>query len=104
MLVGVMTLSGCATKNYVREQIAPVTARVADLESTTDENAERIDAVDTRAQEGIAGANTAAGGAQRSADAADAAAAEADRVVCSAILNGGQLQLFTDRDYSPLIQ
>ena len=79
MLVGVVTLSGCATRGYVDQQIAPVEARVDELESTTDEHAERIDAVDNRAQQGIAGANNAANSAQQAADAADAAAAAADR-------------------------
>lgn len=80
MLAGVVTLSGCATRGYVDQQIAPVQARVAELESTTEEHAERIDAVDNRAQQGIAGANDAAQAAQASADAADAAAADADRM------------------------
>jgi OOP family OmpA-OmpF porin len=80
MLAGVVTLSGCATRGYVDQQIAPVQARVAELESTTEEHAERIDAVDNRAQQGIAGANTAAQAAQTAADAADAAAADADRM------------------------
>ena len=79
MLAGVVTLSGCASKGYVNRQIAPVQARVAELESTTEEHSERIDAVDNRAQQGIAGANTAAQAAQRAADAADAAAADAAR-------------------------
>ncbi len=78
-LVGVVTLSGCASRGYVRDQIAPVEGRVTELESTTEEQAERIDAVDNRAQQGIAGANDAAQTAQQSADAADAAAADADR-------------------------
>jgi hypothetical protein len=56
-LVGAMTLSGCATKSFVLEEIAPVEARVAELESTTEEHAERIDAVDRRAQDGISTAN-----------------------------------------------
>ena len=73
MLAGVVTLSGCATRGYVDQQIAPVQSRVAELESTTEEHAERIDAVDNRAQQGIAGANTAAQSAQGAADAADAA-------------------------------
>ena len=87
MLAGVVTLSGCATRGYVDQQIAPVQARVAELESTTEEHSERIDAVDNRAQQGIAGANNAAQAAQAaqtSADAADAAAADADRMAESA--------------------
>jgi outer membrane protein OmpA-like peptidoglycan-associated protein len=49
------------------------------LESTTEEHAERIDAVDNRAQQSIAGANDAAQAAQASADAADDAQQSADQ-------------------------
>ena len=79
MLVGLVTLSGCASRGYVDQAIAPVEARVAELESTTEEHAERIDAVDNRAQQGIAGANNAAQAAQQSAENADSAAAGAAR-------------------------
>jgi OOP family OmpA-OmpF porin len=79
MLIGVVTLSGCASRGYVRGQVAPVADRVASLESTAEEHSERIDAVDNRAQQGIAQANNAASTAQQAADAADAAASAADR-------------------------
>ena len=42
IMVGMVALSGCATKSYVREQIAPVTQRVDALETRlqqTDETA-----------------------------------------------------------------
>ena len=84
ILVGGMTLSGCATKNFVLEEIAPVEARVAELESTTEEHAERIDAVDRRAQDGISTANSAAAAADSKADDASEEAATADRKAESA--------------------
>jgi outer membrane protein OmpA-like peptidoglycan-associated protein len=83
-LVGAMTLSGCATKSFVLEEIAPVEARVAELESTTEEHAERIDAVDRRAQDGISTANSAAEAADSKADDASEEAATADRKAESA--------------------
>ena len=82
ILIGAVSLSGCATKNFVLEEIAPVEARVAELESTDTEHAERIDAVDQRAQEGITQANqanTAASAADRKAESAGEDAATADR-------------------------
>ena len=84
ILVGGVTLSGCATKNFVLEEIAPIEARVAELESTTEEHAERIDAVDRRAQDGISTANSAAAAADSKADDASEEAATADRKAESA--------------------
>jgi len=79
MMVGVVALSGCATKGYVRETVSPVEARVTDLEGTTDELGEQIDAVDERAQQGIQQASNAAEAAQTSANAAGDSAAAAGR-------------------------
>ena len=84
ILVGGVALSGCATKDFVLAEIAPVEARVADLESTTEEHAERIDAVDRRAQDGISTANSAAAAADSKADDASEEAATADRKAESA--------------------
>ena len=79
MLVGVVTLSGCATQGFVRQELEPIEARVSELESTSEEHAERIDAVDSRAQQGINEANNAAQAAQQSADQATEDAATAGR-------------------------
>lgn len=79
ILIGAVTLTGCATKSFVLEEIAPLQARVSELESTDSEHAERIDAVDRRAQEGISGANSAAAAADTNADGAGEAAGAADR-------------------------
>jgi outer membrane protein OmpA-like peptidoglycan-associated protein len=83
-LAGLLLLSGCATKKYVREQIAAVDTRVVSVSNQARENAERIDAVDVRAQQGItdaaaarqaaAAADTRAGQAQTSAQTAQTAA------------------------------
>jgi outer membrane protein OmpA-like peptidoglycan-associated protein len=94
ILVGAVTLSGCATKSFVEEQIAPIEARVSELESTTDEHAERIDAVDQRAQQGITDArNTAQAGDEAVLDEANQAnqnAATADRKAESAQTSADQ--------------
>ena len=79
MLVGVVTLSGCATQGFVRQELAPIEARVSELESTSEEHAERIDAVDGRAQQGINQANNAAQAAQQDADQATEDATAAGR-------------------------
>ena len=78
-MAGVVALSGCATKGFVRETVSPVETRVGDLEATADELGEQIDSVDQRAQQGIEGANNAASSAQSSADAAGDSAAAAGR-------------------------
>ena len=82
ILIGAVSLSGCATKSFVLEEIAPIEARVAELESTDTEHAERIDAVDQRAQSGITQANqanSAAATADGKAESAGEDAATADR-------------------------
>lgn len=79
ILVGAVTLSGCATKNFVLEELAPIETRVAELESTDQEHAERIDGVDRRAQDGIGQANNAAAAADTKAVGAGEDAAAADR-------------------------
>ena len=94
ILVGAVTLSGCATKGFVEEQIAPLESRVSELESTTEEHSERIDAVDQRAQQGITdarnAAQSAADQAAGQADQANAAAATADRKAESAQTSADQ--------------
>ncbi len=82
MLAGIMVLSGCATKKYVREQIQAVQPGIQEAQTAVKENAERIDAVDKRAQQGISAAEAAdqkAGQAQQSAQTAQNSAQAADR-------------------------
>jgi outer membrane protein OmpA-like peptidoglycan-associated protein len=69
--------TGCATKKYVRQQVAAVDNRVSQLASTVQENSERLDATDTRARQGIsdaASARAAANAAQAAANQANQAA------------------------------
>ena len=82
ILGGIVLLSGCATRKYVRQQTAALEPAIQEANNAAKENAERIDAVDRRAQQGITAAGTAdtkATAAQKSADTANSAAQAADR-------------------------
>jgi outer membrane protein OmpA-like peptidoglycan-associated protein len=72
-----VTLSGCATKKFVRQQIATLDTKVTAVDAKTKENAERIDAVDRRATQGITAAATADTKATQAGAAAAAAATSA---------------------------
>src|SRR5438132_2287945 len=73
ILAGIMVLSGCASRKYVRLQTQALEPAIQEAQNGVKENAERIDAVDRRAQQGI----TAAGAADTKATAAQQAAATA---------------------------
>jgi outer membrane protein OmpA-like peptidoglycan-associated protein len=82
LLVLVIALSGCATRKYVRQEIGKIQPQIAEMRDAQLEQAERIDAVDRRAQEGLMTANSAmmaADIADQKAVAADKRAADADR-------------------------
>src|SRR5215813_4135771 len=82
LLAGIFVLSGCATKKYVRQQVQTVQPQIQETQNATKENAERIDAVDKRAQQGISAAQAAdakAGQAQQAAQTAQTEAQGADR-------------------------
>lgn len=79
---GVLVMSGCATRKYVRNQVQTLQPAIQEAQNATKENAERIDAVDKRAQQGITAAQAAdqhAGAAQTAAQNAATAAQAADR-------------------------
>src|SRR5258707_5056162 len=81
-LAGIMVLSGCATKKYVRQHVQTVQPAIQQAQDAAAENAERIDAVDRRAQQGISAAAAAdqkAVQAQAAAQTAQSAAQTADR-------------------------
>src|SRR5262245_33670143 len=82
ILGGLMVLSGCATRKYVRLQTQSLEPAIQEAQNGVKENAERIDAVDRRAQQGITAAGTAdkkATEAQTAANNAAQAAQAADR-------------------------
>jgi len=77
-----MVLSGCASRKYVRLQTQALEPAIQEAQNGVKENAERIDAVDRRAQQGVTAAgaaDTKATAAQRDAAAAATAAQAADR-------------------------
>jgi OOP family OmpA-OmpF porin len=78
ILAGVLALSGCATKKYVRQQVGALEPKIAEVSTATKENAERIDAVDRRATQGIQSATQAATQAGQAAQTAQTAANTAD--------------------------
>src|ERR1051326_262164 len=82
MFSGLLILSGCATKKYVRQQIQTLQPGIQEAQNAAKENAERIDAVDKRTQQGISAAQVAdqkASQAEQDAQAAQNSAQSADR-------------------------
>jgi len=86
--MGMMALSGCATRKYVRNQIGPEVAkldtRINETNTKVTESGERIDAVDRRAQQGIQAADQKATQAGTAAAAADQKATNAQRTADTA--------------------
>lgn len=64
IMVGAVGLGGCATKSYVREQIAPVSQRVDSLET-------RLQATDGTAKSALAEAQAASGQSQNNGQRLD---------------------------------
>jgi OmpA-OmpF porin, OOP family len=82
VLAGLMVLSGCASRKYVRLQTQALEPAIQEAQNGVKENAERIDAVDRRAQQGVtaaAAADQKATQAGTAATAANTAAQAADR-------------------------
>jgi len=82
ILAGIMVLSGCASRKYVRNQVSTLEPAIQEASNGVKENAERIDAVDRRAQQGLTAAgaaDTKATEAQQAAQAANTAAQAAQR-------------------------
>jgi len=69
--------TGCSTKNYVRSQAAPLVQNTNELDARTSQDHRNIVDTDTRAQNGIAGAQNAANAADQHALAAGQAANQA---------------------------
>jgi OOP family OmpA-OmpF porin len=82
VLAGIMVLSGCASRKYVRLQTQALEPSIQEAQNGVKENAERIDAVDRRAQQGVtaaAAADQKATQAGTAAQTANTAAQAADR-------------------------
>src|SRR5215469_678879 len=71
-------VTGCATKNYVRTQTAPLVDHTNKLEDETAENNRNIKDVDQRAQAGIQQAQTSANTATTNAQTAQKQAGDAE--------------------------
>lgn len=80
ILAGLLVMSGCASRKYVRLQTQALEPAIQEATNAAKENAERIDAVDRRAQQGI----TAAGAADQKATAAQQAATTAQQAAQAA--------------------
>ena len=78
-------LAGCSTKNYVRNQTAPLIDHTNTLEDKTAENNRNIHSVDERAQSGIKQAQGAADSATQSAQNAKQAAGQAETASTDAV-------------------
>lgn len=78
-------VAGCATKNYVRNQTAPLVDHTNQLEDKTAENNRNIQDVDKRAQAGIQQAQGSAEKATQAAQTADSAAGQAQTAATDAV-------------------
>jgi len=78
-------VSGCATKNYVRTQTAPLVEHTDQLDKKTSANNQQIHDVDSRAQAGIGHAQGAADQATQNAQSASQAAGQAETAANDAV-------------------
>ncbi len=81
----VLGVSGCATKNYVRTQTAPLVEHTDQLDAKTAENNKEIHNVDDKAQSGISKAQSAADAANQNAQGATKAAGDAITAATDAV-------------------
>jgi len=83
--LAVAGVTGCATKNYVRTQTAPLVEHTDQLDQKTQANNQRIHDVDQRAQAGITQAQSAADQANTNAQGATTAAGQANTAANDAV-------------------
>jgi OmpA-OmpF porin, OOP family len=74
----VLGATGCATKNYVKSQTAPIIQKTGEVENATAENNRQIHSVDENAQAGIKQAQASADTANQNAQQASTAAGQAN--------------------------
>lgn len=84
-VLGLGMVTGCSTKNYVRNQTAPLIQQTNELDAKTAQDHRAIMDTDQRAQSGIAQAKTAAGQADQHAEAAGQAANQANQSAQEAV-------------------
>lgn len=85
-------VTGCSTKNYVRNQTAPIIDHTNSLEDKTAQNNRNIHDVDDRAQSGIKQAQGAADSATQSAQNAQKAAGDAETAANEAVHRASSLE------------
>lgn len=68
--LALLMLGGCASKNYVRQQTAPLVNQVNNLDQLTAKNTNDIKSLSTRTRRGIAEANASSAQAMQTAQAA----------------------------------
>jgi OmpA-OmpF porin, OOP family len=85
LVIALAGLSGCATKNYVRTQTAPLIDQTNELNEKTAANNRAIHEVDERAQAGITKAQGAADSATQNAQGAQKAAGDATTAANDAV-------------------
>ena len=83
--VALAGVTGCATKNYVRTQTAPLVDHTNQLDDKAAENNRNIKDVDQRAQTGIQQAQASANSAQQNAQNAQKAAGDAETAANDAV-------------------
>jgi OmpA-OmpF porin, OOP family len=88
VISGMLLIYGCASKKYARTQAETVdtklSANISKVETQARENAEKIDAVDSKATKGIADVKTAAAAADTKAGQAQTAANSAQTTATTA--------------------
>ncbi|HVZ60399.1 MAG TPA: OmpA family protein [Terriglobales bacterium] len=82
---------GCATKQHVRQQTAPIIQKVNELDELTAKNTKDIRDVDSRAQQGIQSVQTAAEQANQKASAAGQQAGQAQELASTVAGRANQL-------------
>jgi outer membrane protein OmpA-like peptidoglycan-associated protein len=95
--------TGCATKNYVRNQTAPLVEKTGELETRTAANNQQIHDVDDRAQSGVKQAQGAADTAGQNAQNANKSAGDAETVANTAVHRADSLESVVKGldDYKP---
>jgi OOP family OmpA-OmpF porin len=101
--LAVLGAAGCATKNYVRNQTAPLVDQANQLDSKTAANNRNLHDVDDRAQAGIYQAQGSADAASKNAQDAARAAGEADTAANLAVHRADSLESVVKGldDYKP---
>lgn len=89
--LAVAGVTGCATKNYVKTQTAPLVEHTDQLDQKTQANNQRIHDVDQRAQAGINQAQSAAEQANSNAQSATQAAGQANTAANDAVHRANSL-------------